>query len=164
MGGAQWANVANHGSDHTTETNTHNTGTQPTLRHSTQQTNVNRVTHKASQPWSGQLDTTPWVLERTWDEATETSTNHRKPLPQKTITNTKQKVSSSDARMTFITHCRVAMATGQSLSITLDNEFQSLPTYERIVSVDLRIYRAFLRTRGKEQGRTIMRTKEHEEQ
>ena len=45
--------------------------------------------------------------------------------------------------MTFITHCRVAMATGQSLSITLDNEFQSLPTYERIVSVDLRIYRAF---------------------
>jgi hypothetical protein len=81
MGGAQWANVANHGSDHTTETNTHNTGTQPTLRHSTQQTNVNRVTHKASQPWSGQLDTTPWVLERTWDEATETSTNHRKPLP-----------------------------------------------------------------------------------
>lgn len=69
MGGAQWANVANHGSDHTTETNTHNTGTQPTLRHSTQQTNVNRVTHKASQPWSGQLDTTPWVLERTWDES-----------------------------------------------------------------------------------------------
>ena len=34
--------------------------------------------------------------------------------------------------MTFITNCRVAMATGQSLSITLDNEFQSLPTYERM--------------------------------
>ena len=35
--------------------------------------------------------------------------------------------------MTFTTHCCVVMATGQSLSCRTNNEFQSLPTYERKV-------------------------------